>query len=119
MVLEVAQEIGENILVVRLGGTVTRDDYLQFLPEAESLIARCGRIRILVDMRDFHGWTLEAFWEDIKFDWKHYSDIERLAMVGETKWQEWMASFCQPFTKAEVAYFSQEKAADAWDWIEA
>jgi hypothetical protein len=41
-------------------------------------------------------------WEDIKFSVKHFADIERLAMVGDKKWQRGMAAFCKPFTKATI-----------------
>ena len=37
-------------------------------------------------MTGLHGWDAGALWEDIKFDIKHFADIERLAMVGEKKW---------------------------------
>ncbi|MEO8427890.1 MAG: STAS/SEC14 domain-containing protein, partial [Verrucomicrobiota bacterium] len=36
-----------------------------------------------------------------------------LAVVGEKKWQEGMATFCKPFTKATVKYFDHADAADA------
>jgi hypothetical protein len=49
-------------------------------------------------MRDFQGWDARALWEDIKWDAKHFNQIERVAMVGDKKWQEWMAAFCKPFT---------------------
>jgi hypothetical protein len=49
-------------------------------------------LRILFIMDDFHGWTAGAMWEDTKFDLKHWKDIERLAIVGETKWEKGMAN---------------------------
>jgi hypothetical protein len=48
---------------------------------------------------------------------KHFSDIERLAMVGDKKWQHGMATFCKPFTKATVRYFDQAQAAEARTWL--
>ena len=51
------------------------------------------------------------------FDFKHFADIERLAMVGEKKWEEWMAKFCRPFTNAEIRYFDQSQAEEARSWI--
>jgi hypothetical protein len=48
---------------------------------------------------------------------QYFSDIERLAVVGETKWQEDMATFCKPFTAATVRYFDQTKAVDARAWL--
>jgi hypothetical protein len=44
----------------------------------------------------------ETLWEDIKFDVKHFNDIERLAITGENKWEKGMAAFCKPFTTAKV-----------------
>jgi len=48
--------------------------------------------------------------KDIKFDIKHFADIERLAMVGDKKWQHGMATFCKPFTKATIRYFDHADA---------
>ena len=33
------------------------------------------------------------------------------------KWQEGMATFCKPFTKATVKYFDHADAADARMWL--
>jgi len=34
-------------------------------------------------MEDFQGWDAGALLEDVKFDVKHFSDIEWLAFVGD------------------------------------
>jgi len=68
-------------------------------------------------MRDVHGWTLGALWEDIKFDVKHFSNIERLAFVGDRKWEAGMAAFCKPFTRAVIRYFDESKYEEALGWI--
>ena len=52
-----------------------------------------------------------------KFDVKHFSDIERLAMVGDSKWESGMAKFCKPFTTAKVKYFDEAKLTEAETWI--
>ncbi len=41
-------------------------------------------------------------WEDIKFDMKHFADIERLAIVGESKWEKGMAVFRRPCSSVET-----------------
>ena len=56
-------------------------------------------------------------WEDIKFDLKHFNHIERLAMLGESKWEKGMAAFCKPFTTAKIRYFDSKDAAAAREWI--
>ena len=74
-------------------------------------------MRVLFDMADFHGWDAGALWEDTLFGVPHFSDIERFAMIGETKWQKGMATFCKPFTKATIRYFDHAAAAEAREWI--
>ena len=43
---------------------------------------------------------------------------ERLAIVGESKWEAGMAVFCKPFTAARIQYFDLAKLDDAKSWIE-
>ena len=56
--------------------------------------------------------------KDTKFAMHHFSKIERLAIVGEKKWQEGMATFCKPFTKATVKYFDYTDAVEAGQWLD-
>jgi hypothetical protein len=74
-------------------------------------------ISILFEMHDFHGWTAGAMWEDMKFDFKHWRDIERLAIVGESKWEKGMAAFCKPFTSAKIQYFDHTQLSEAETWL--
>jgi hypothetical protein len=111
------EEAGGKCLLVQLSGKLAKEDYQHFSPEVERLIQQQGKIRVLVQMRDFHGWTLGALWEDIKFDVKHFSDIERLAFVGDRKWEAGMAAFCKPFTRALIRYFDESKYEEALGWI--
>ena len=70
-------------------------------------------------MTNFHGWSVGALWEDLKFDVRHFSDIERLAMVGEKKWQKGMSRFCRLFTTATIRYFEHDNLKAARQWVEA
>jgi SpoIIAA-like len=117
MSIQLDEENGGKILVVRIAGKLTKDDYKYFVPEFERLVLLHGKLRLLFDMTLFHGWEAAALWEDIKFDLKHFGDIERLAMVGDTKWQHGMATFCKPFTKATIRSFSLAQASEARNWL--
>jgi hypothetical protein len=107
-----------KIIEVRLTGKLTKEAYQEFVPMTESAIAKHGKVRLLVIMHDFHGWTAGALWEDLKFDLKHFAHIERLAIVGETKWEQGMTTFCRPFTTAKIRYFDVAKIDEARHWIE-
>lgn len=110
-------DIDGKIMEVAVTGKLTREDYERFVPAAEELIREQGKIRVLFIMHDFHGWTFGAAWEDIKFDLKHFNHIERLAIVGESKWEQGMAVFCRPFTTASMKYFDIGKLEEARAWI--
>jgi hypothetical protein len=117
MPVELQETDAGKIVEVRISGKLTTDDYERFVPELGRLITLHGRIRILFEMRDFHGWTAGALWQDLKFDVKHFRDIERLAMVGEKQWEKGMAIFCKPFTSAKIRYFDVPGLDEARKWL--
>ena len=107
---------GNNVEIF-VTGKLTHQHYEEFVPVVEDLIKTHGKVRMLFGMRDFQGWTAGALWDDLKFDVKHWDDIERLAIVGESKWEEGMADFCKPFTSAKVTYFDRAFLDDARAWL--
>lgn len=117
MATELEIIVDDGCLEIHASGKLTKESYETFVPAIEKQIAEAGKLRILFVMTDFHGWTAGAMWEDVKFDMKHWSDIERLAIVGESKWQEGMAVFCKPFTGAKIKYFDQEQLEAARTWV--
>jgi hypothetical protein len=118
MTVQLEKEKNVKVLEVKVSGKLSKEDYEQFVPESERLIEKFGKIRILFEMQDFHGWDAGALWEDIKFDVKHFSDIERLAFVGDKVWEKGMSVFCKPFTTAQIRYFEPPQRQQAIEWLE-
>lgn len=117
MSLIIHEKKSGKILEVTVSEKLTKEDYQLFVPQVEKDIQENGKIRILLNMHDFHGWNVGGLWEDIKFDLKHFSDIERLAMVGDKKWEKSMAAFCKPFTTAKIRFFAPEEIDAAKQWL--
>lgn len=117
MSVELKELDNGKLLEVHLTGKLLKEDYETFVPAVERLVKQHGKIRMLVEMHDFHGWTAGALWEDTKFAVHHFRDIERVAVIGETKWQKGMAMFCKPFTTAQIRYFDSAKAGEARTWV--
>jgi len=117
MAIKLNQLDGGKVLEVQVSGKLSHEDYQQFVPEFERLIKEHGKISVLFEMSDFHGWAAKALWDDIKFDMKHFSHIERIAMVGDTKWEKGMSVFCRPFTTAKVRYFETTALEEARGWV--
>ncbi|MEO8060713.1 MAG: STAS/SEC14 domain-containing protein [Burkholderiales bacterium] len=117
MSIQFNEENGGKILVVHVSGKLVKEDYASLVPEVDRLARERGKLRLLIDMADFHGWDAAAAWEDLKLGVKHFADIEKIAVIGETRWQHAMASFCKPFARAAVRYFDHGAAAEARRWL--
>lgn len=107
-----------KVLEVEVLHKLTADDYKRFVPEFDRLVKQHGKIRVLFEMTDFHGWEAGALWQDIKFDLTHFTKIDRLAIVGDKKWEKGMSKFCIPFTSAKIQYFDHTALDQARTWIE-
>jgi hypothetical protein len=107
----------EKVLAFKLSGKLHDEDYKRFVPLIDAAAAKEGKVRLLAQFEDFHGWDLHALWDDIKFATTHCTTIERIAMVGDKKWMEWMAKVCKPFTMAKIRYFDAAEAEAARAWL--
>jgi hypothetical protein len=107
-----------RILGFALSGKLHDEDYRDFVPAVDAAVAAHGNIRLLAHFVDFHGWDMHALWDDIKFSTTHCSKVERIALVGDRLWEEWMAKVCKPFTLAHIRYFEASRIDEAWTWLE-
>jgi hypothetical protein len=111
------EENGVRIVTLTFTGKVDKADYELFVPQLEGLLKENKPVRILVELREFQGWTVGALWEDTKFGAKHFNDIDRLAVVGDRRWEKGLAAFIKPFTTAEVRYFDKTELEKAKSWL--
>ncbi len=116
MSIDLQEEAGGKILVVKASGTLTNDQFARFARQAEALIREHGKLRILCQMHDFHGWKAGALRQDLEFDLKHLDDIERLALVGNKESADGMAAFCKPYVAAMIRCFDESRADEARRW---
>ena len=118
MAITLTENSGGKVLEVEARGRLTHDDYQQFASRFESLLKPRGKLSVLFEMVDFHGWDAAVMWDDLKFDVKHYTDIDRLAMVGDKTWEKGMSVFCRPFTAAKIRYFDATDRTQARAWVQ-
>ena len=117
MPVQLRTEHEGKIIIVQVSGKLVKADYDAFAPEFERVLRQPGKVRLLFDMIDFHGWDVGALWQDARLGLAHFADIERIAMVGETTWQHRMAVFFKPFTWATVRYFDHVDVDKAHEWL--
>ena len=118
MALHVTEKEAGKILELTVSGKLIDEDFQNLEPIFYKLVKQHGKIRVLLEMLDFHGWEGVALWDEVKFDVKHLCEIERLAIVGDKQWEKFLSAFCRPFTAAEVRYFDISALDAARVWLE-
>jgi hypothetical protein len=106
-----------NLLVVQVSDKLTNSDFEKLAPEFQRLVQQRGKVRVLYELNDFHGWDAKALWDEIKFDFKNFADVERIAVVGDVKWEHCVEELWKPFTLAKVQYFHRIDSSKARTWL--
>lgn len=112
--IEIREEGGGDRLVVIASGRLTEEDYRGLAPRLHEAVERHGKLRLLILLRDFEGWTPKALIEDLRFDLRHRKDLERVAIVGERRWEEVRTRITTPFFSGSMRFFEDEAEARGW-----
>ncbi len=97
-------------------GKLTHEDYKIFVPMIDKALKEVKGLEIdlLVDMRAFRGWELVAGWDDLKFGVKHRNAFDKMAIVGNKKWEKLSVKMMKHLMKGKVKFFKQRETALAW-----
>ena len=108
----------DNVIATIANGKLQQQDIEKVHPIIHAILDKGLKIRWYLEMNNFEGWNRKGLWKDFKMDVAHERDYERIAVVGEKKWQEWARQFMKPFTNANIKYFEISQKEDAKKWIE-
>ncbi len=76
------------------------------------------RVKLLVVADGFQGWEQNADWGDLSFFLKHGDKIDKIAIVGDPKWEtELMIFAAAGFRRAPVKFFPLPQIASARAWL--
>ncbi len=119
MAIEILQASEDAVLSLRATDYLTKEDIDGFFHAAKEKIRKHGKARVLLRLQDFRGWAAGASDDDSDSRQAQRDDIERLAIVGDTGWEEWLARIYKPLLSAQIKYFSQRDLEVASRWISA
>lgn len=104
-----------NIVGFNVSGDVTKADYETLGPAVEAAIDAAGSVNILLDLREFHWEKVSAWGADLEFGRTYHHKIDKMAIVGNKKWEKHLAALCSPLYAKDAKYFESDD--DAWDWL--
>ena len=114
---EIMDESNGKLLGVRAKDVIKRTDYDELVPKCEKLIKEEGSMSMLIDMKGFKLEAPSAWRADFHFGHEFHNKIERMAIVGDRWWEDWMTDFCRHFYAQQAKYFHSSEMAAAWDWL--
>ena len=112
------ENMEDDVFAIKVSGKLTHQDYRDHLiPALEKMIATNGKIKLLIEAEDFHGWEWQAAFDDLKTGVKYRKDFSRVAIVGDQEWERSLSKLFSFIISGEVCYFSIKQFADAKKWI--
>jgi hypothetical protein len=73
---------------------------------------------LVIVEEDFRGWVGDEVWGDMTFFMEHGDRIEKMAIVGDPKWESRMLMFSGAgLRRTPVKYFNRDRIDQAREWL--
>lgn len=105
-------------LEIEARGMLNRHDYERLEPQFESIASSYAKMRVLLHLDGFRGFSPSGLLEDLKITRKLRKSVERVAIVGHGALQKMAVKVFSPFVSAEVKFFDEAKLNQARRWLE-
>jgi hypothetical protein len=117
--IELMPESQGNVAGVKVSGKITAKEYEDtVIARLDAIIKEHGKARFMWYLDEgFQGAEAGAVWDDTKFGFKHRNDFEKLALVGGSKWMDWLTKLAAKIISGETRTFPREQLQEAWDWL--
>ena len=103
-----------DLLELHVYGELTLADYREFERAVGRELDKAPKVKLLLDLANMAGYTLDVAWEEIKFTRAHAHDFQRIAVVSSGQWASWLSWVSAAFSDAETRVFDGSDAARAW-----
>ena len=112
------QQIGNHTWQLQVSGILKKAELDAEQAVARLAIERVGKIKVLLKLEAFQGWEKGADWGDVSFAADCGDDIERIAIVGEPRWEGEALMFTGAGIRRTPKFFTLEEEALARAWLE-
>ncbi len=110
-------ESRDELLAYEAAGKLSEEENQQVLDELRDAISRHGRVRLFVRLPEMARPELASLDDRLRF-WKdHRHDIDRYAVVADSRALKVLVKLGALLTRADVRHFPLEEEAEAWGWL--
>jgi hypothetical protein len=117
MLEKLSESLG-SVVGYKVVGKVTEADYQELEPEIQSLVDEYDDdVCILLDLQEFAGEEANSWLSDLKFGHRFHDKIAKMAIIGDKRWQKWIAALADPFYAKDAEFFHPDESDQAWAWL--
>jgi hypothetical protein len=112
------QQEKDDVRVMRINGLLRKSEMDAALAAEARQWGPETRIKALVVVEDFEGFERNAEWGDISFLVGYDHNVEKIAIVGDSKWETDMLMFAGAgFRRGQVRFFAPSQLGQARAWL--
>jgi hypothetical protein len=116
--LEKLSESSGPVVGYKVLGKVTPQDYQQLESEIQFLVDQSDDgVCLLLDLQEFAGEEVKAWLPDLKFGHHFHDKINKMAFVGDKRWEKWLTALADPFYAKDAKFFKPDETDKAWTWL--
>ncbi|MBI5041846.1 MAG: STAS/SEC14 domain-containing protein [Gammaproteobacteria bacterium] len=105
-------------MTITVSGMLAQSELTQVQQAAADIIRAHGKVRILVLAGDFAGWERGGDWADFSFQETFDPYIEKMAIVGDTRWEDLTLIFVAKGLRSfPIEYFASGELDRAQAWL--
>lgn len=107
-----------DICVLRMSGLLKQSEFVASQKSLAATIDRGSKPRLLAILDNFAGWERGVDWNDLDFLLSHSGEIDKIAIVGEQRWEVRALAFAGAgVRRAPVKFFELGELAQARAWL--
>lgn len=113
-------DVNAGVVTTRVSGTLTQAALSEMQKALAEVIRSHGKVRILVLAENFAGWERGGAWDDFSFQAHYDPSIEKMAIVGEQRWEDLALIFtAKDLRRFPIEYFTSSELDKARAWLNA
>ena len=106
-----------NVLGYRVAGKLHVTDYQTLTIGIEEILKASDEVRLLLQLDGLEGIESGALWQDWKFGREYHGKIAKVAIIGDKRWERWLARLSSPLYAVESRFFHTDDIDNAWAWL--
>ncbi len=108
----------EDVVGFRIDGTTSAVDIQPLLVYLTEKLRQYKKLRLLVEYADPDGFSIDTFLEDLKYNFGHWNNFEKTAIITFSEWLEQADQLAHELQETQVKSFHYSEKDQAWQWVE-